>query len=214
MKNDLQQLPSGNALAKNTTVEQHGKNNFHVDHANNINQTLNVNVTYFSQQPGKRPLQVTRILNRNCYHLFVIGGEEFSSDCFFIPKDRALAKGMLDEDLYDRLSTLTPEAIEEIKSYPALFANKNTDYWGETDEEQETIYGFITELTIQDNGIKIYYCPLSFISQQAINNMGFDLGINTDTAITDLNQTRWTIKKIDLIQALTDKGIGVMAPTL
>lgn len=212
MKNELQKQPSDNLPAKPTTVTQKGKENTYIAHAENLSQTLNIN--YFVQQPGKPPQQVTKTLNRDCYNLFVIGGEEFSSDHFLVPKNRALIKGTLSDDLFDKFSTLTPEAIEEIKSFPALFASENTDYRGKTDPHQQTIYGIITDIKVQDNGIKIRYQYFNHIPQQTISNLGFYLGINTDTAITELNRTRWTIKKIDLIEALTDNGISVMAPTL
>lgn len=212
MKNELQKQPSGSLPVKPTTVKQYGEKNVHVGHAENFNQTLNIN--YFVQQPGKLPTPVTKTLNRNYYNLFVIGGEEFINDHFLVPKDRALTKGTLADDLYDNLSTLTPEAIEEIKSYPALFASENTGYYGETDKDQQTIYGIITDIKIQDNGVKIRFNPFTYINQQTINNIAFDLGIRNNTAITELNRTHWTIKRIDLIEALTDAGISVMAPTL
>lgn len=210
----MQKLTSDHLPTKPTTVNQYGEKSVHVGHADNINQTLNVNVTYLVPQSGKRHLQVTKTLNRDYYNLFVIGGEEFCNDHFLVPKDRALAKGTIADDLFEKFSTLTPEAIEEIKSYPALFANENTDYWGKTDQDQQTIYGIIIDIKVQDNGIKIRYQPLNYIYQQTINNIAFDLGIRNNTAITELNRTRWTIKRIDLIEALTDAGISVMAPTL
>lgn len=214
MKKEIQKPPTGNLPANPTTVNQHGKKNVHVNHADIISQTVNFHVSYFNPQPGKGHMKISKALNRDCYNLFVIGGEEFCNDHFLVAKDRALTRGTLANDLFDRFSTLTPEAIEEIKSYPALFAGENTDYWGETDKDQYAIYGLITDIKVQDNGIKIRFHPFTYIDQQTINHLAFELGIGNSTAITELNRTRWTIKRIDLIEALTDAGISVMAPTL
>lgn len=214
MKSEIMPVPSNNTPATPTTINQYGEKSVHVGHATAVNQTLNVNVTYFIPQPGRQALQVTTSLSRDYYNLFVIGGEEFCGDHFLVPKDRALTKGTLADDVFERLSTLTPEAIEEIKSYPALFASENTNYRGKTDKDQQAIYGLVTDIRVQDNGIKIYYHRLNYISQQAINDIAFNLGIRSTTALTELNRTHWTIKRIDLIEALMDAGISVMAPTL
>jgi hypothetical protein len=214
LTNKLQQAPSSIVPDNPTTVNQYGEKNVHVGHAENINNTVNFNVTYMIRHPGQRPVQVTQTLNRDYYNLFVIGGEEFYNDHFLVPKDRALVQGTLADDLFDRLSALTPDAIKEIKTFPALFASENTDYWGKTDTQQQTIYGLVTDIKVQDNGIKIYFQPFTNINQQTINNIAFELGIGNRTAITELNRTHWTIKRINLIEALTDAGISVMAPTI
>ena len=214
MKNELQQVPSSIVSANPTTINQYGEKNLHVDHAENVNHTVNLNVTYMIRSLGQKPVQVTQTLNRDYYNLFVIGGEEFYNDHFLVPKDRALIQGTLADDLFGRLSALTSDAIKEIKTFPALFASENTNYWGKTDTQQQTIYGLVTDIKLQGNGIKIYFQPFTYIDQQTINNIAFELGIGNRTAITELNRTHWTIKRINLIEALTDAGISVMAPTI
>lgn len=211
MKNELQQAPSSIVP---TTVTQTGKKNVHIEHAENVNNTVNLNVTYMIRQLNQKPIQVTQTVNKDYYNLFVIGREEFYNNHFLVPKDRALVQGTLASDLFKRLSTLTPEAIKEIKTFPALFASENTNYWGKTNEQQQTIYGLVTDIKVQDNGIKVYFQPFTYIEQQTINDLALELGIGNHTAITELNRTHWTIKKINLIEALTDAGISVMAPTL
>lgn len=213
MKNELQQAPSSIVPANPTTVNQYGQKNVHIDHADNIHQTVNYNLTFIDRSSNGRRENVTQKINTDYYNLFVISGETFEHDHFLVPKDRALVKGTISGDLFERLAALTPKAIEEIKTFPALFASENTDYWGKTDTEQQTIYGLVREIRTQDNGIMIYYKELNFIPQQKINEISFELGMGHPRAITPLNTTRWTIKKINLIEALTDAGISVLAPT-
>lgn len=213
MKNELQQATSNIVPANPTTINQYGEKNVHIDHADNFHQTVNYNLTFIDRTPNGRRENVTQKINTDYYNLFVISGETFMHDHFLVPKDRALVKGTISDDLFERLAALTPEAIEEIKTFPALFASENTDYWGKTDPEQQTIYGLVREIRTQDNGIMIYYKDLNFIPQQKINEISFELGMGRPRAITSLNTTRWTIKKINLIEALTDAGISVLAPT-
>lgn len=213
MKNELQQVPLSNLPANTAIVNQNGETNVHVNHTDNINQTVNYNFTYIQRTSDGKKKSVTQKLNTEYYNLFVMKGETFEHNHFLVPKNCALTKGTISDDLFERLASLTPEAIEEIKTFPALFASENTGYWGNTDPEQQTIYGLVTGIRVQDNGIMIYYQDLSFIPQQKINEISFELGMGTPRAITTLNTTRWTIKKINLIEALTDARISVLAPT-
>lgn len=213
MKNELQQVPLNNVPANHITVNQNGEKNVHVNHADNINQTVNYNITYSQRTLDGKKKSITQRLDTDYYNLFVMGGETFEHDHFLVPKNYALTRGTISDDLFERLASLSPEAIEEIKTFPSLFASENTGYWGNTDPEQQTIYGLVTEIRIQDNGIMIYYKDLNFIPQQKINQISFELGMGNPKAITTLNTTRWTIKRINLIEALTDAGISVLAPT-
>jgi hypothetical protein len=212
--NELQQVPLNSVPTNPAVVNQNGGTNVHINNVDNLNQTVNYNVTYIqSTSDGKRK-SVTQKINTDYYNIFVMGGETFEHNHFLVPKNRALTKGSISDDLYERLASLTPEAIEEIKTFPSLFASENTGNWGNTDPEQMTIYGLVTEIRVQDNGIMIYYQYLNYIPQQKINEFSFELGLGNPRAITVLNKTQWTIKKINLIEALTDIGISVLAPTI
>jgi hypothetical protein len=213
LKYELQEATLSNVPANPTTINQYGKKNYHVGHADNINNTVNYFFTYNHRTPDGKRKSISHKINTDYYNLFVISGETFENDHFLVPKDRALVKGTISDDLFKKLAALTPEAIEEIKTFPSLFAGENTDYWGKTDPEQQTIYGLVREIRTQDNGIMIYYKDLNFIPQHKINEISFELGMGLPRAITSLNTTRWTIKKINLIEALSYAGISVLAPT-
>ena len=107
-------------------------------------------------------------------------------------------------------NTISDEAIEKIKTFPALFLPEANDYYAKASDEQQVIFGFLDSVRVQDNGIKIRYQPLWPIPMQQISNIGFDLGMKDMTrAITEMNHTHWAIKRIDLIEELKDAGISL-----
>ena len=65
------------------------------------------------------------------------------------------------------------------------------------------MFAFITNIKVQDNGIKVYYqkffpIPFSFLSEHL-----------TDLAmyLFELTRTHWTIKKIDLLEVMQEAGL-------
>lgn len=209
MSNELQKRPPSNLAV--TTVNQTGEKNIHINHADNVTQTVNISI--LQQLPGGGFNNVSQTLNLDYYHLFVIGSETFEHDHFLVPKERALTKSSVSDDLFEKYASLSEEAIEEMKKFPAIFASENHHYYGLAGENQKAIYGLIKDIKVQDNGIKIYFHPLNLIPQQKLNEFGFELGIHSSSALTELNRTHWAIKRINLIEALKDAGISVMAPT-
>ena len=191
-----------------TTITLPGDNNTIVAQANNVN-TINVFVP--TTQPNGVMLPTKHTLNTDCYNLFVIGGETFNLGHFVVPKDRALTESISPE-LKKRYAGLDEEAIAQIKTYPALFACENYQY-GHTSEDQTAYFGLIVDIKVQENGANVYYQLLSPIQQQRLNEIAYNLAIKGTSSFNELNRTHWTIKQINLIEALRDAGISVLAPT-
>lgn len=150
-------------------------------------------------------------LNTDYYNLFVIGNETFSDGHFIVPKDRALTQSMTPENKA-QFSSLSDEAIERIKTFPSLFASENHCF-GKTDDDHCAIFGLVSEVRIQDNGIKIHFRSLWSIQQQRLNEIIFQLAIDGTTSFNELNRTHWAIKRLNLIEELRAAGISVLAPT-
>jgi hypothetical protein len=150
-------------------------------------------------------------LNTNYYNLFVIGEETYSDGHFIVPKDRALTESMAPETK-TLFSSLSDDEIAQIKTFPSLFASENRGY-GKTDEDHQACYGLVTDIRVQDNGIKIHFQPLSPISQQRLNEIIYKLGIQGTPSFNELNRTHWAIKRVNLIEELKAAGISVLAPT-
>ena len=195
-------------------IENHGdvtnQNVFNIQ-----NMSGNVNSSYVFMSPqfttanGMKSIGVS--LNTNYYNLFVIGVETFSAGHFIVPKDRALTEYMAPETKA-LFSSLSDDAITQIKTFPSLFLSENHDY-GRTDEDHQACYGLVTDVRVQDNGIKIHFQPLSSIPQQRLNEIIFQLAIDGTTGFKELNHTHWAIKRLNLIEELRAAGISVLAPT-
>lgn len=195
-----------------TTINLPGDGNTLIAQANTVQQNVNLIL-----MPGAQPLNNglvqgnRQIFNYDYYNLFVIGEELFNSDHFLVPKDRALTESTVKE-VKDALASLTPEAVATIKTFPALFASEN-HYYGKTDDMHYAYYGFVTDVRIQDNGIKVYFRSLNPVPQQKINELAYELGLGRASYFNELNRTHWAIKKINLVEALRDAGISVFALT-
>lgn len=171
--------------------------------------TVNINV---QAQPMMPPINGTFYVplkvNREYYNLFVIGIEEFDKPYFKVPRDRALNQCMSDE-AKKRFEALTPEIIEEIKTLPSLFLAENEAY-GKANDGQRVIYGFVSDVKIYDNDVKIYFCGYkSDIVQQRLNELLDELGLIGDQRFNELNRTHWAIKRVDLIQELYEANLPV-----
>lgn len=198
-------LPATNAP---TTINLPGDGNTLIAQAERVEQRVNL-----FMMPGTQALNsgllagVQQSFNYDYYNLFVIGDEPYNSDHFLVPKDRALTEST-SKEVKDELAALTPEAIEKIRAFPALFTSKNHEY-GRTDCAHFALYGFVTDVKIQDNGIKVYFSVLNRIPQQRLNEIAVELDLGRACSFNELNRTHWAIKRINLVEALRDAGISV-----
>lgn len=218
MKNELQpvsgtNLPATEVPAANvpaTVVNQNGEKNVHIDHADTVNQNITFSFPYIARTPDGRMQPTARNINRNYYNLFILGAEPFDTDHFIVPLDRALSSYWTSDELRAELGELSNEAIEKIKTFPALFMPEAEGYYAKASEEQQVFFGFVDGVRIQDNGIKIRCQLLWPIPMQQISNIGFDLGMKDMTrAISEMNHTHWAIKRINLVEELKDAGISL-----
>ena len=171
--------------------------------------TVNINVQAAPMVPPFiGTFYVPLTVNREYYTLFVIGIEEFDRPYFKVPRSRSLCEYMSDETK-QRFDALTPEMIEEIKTLPSLFLAENRPY-GKADDDQRVIYGFVSDLKIYENDVKIYFCGYKTdIVQQRLNELLDELGLTGNNAFNELNRTHWAIKRVDLIQELYEANLPV-----
>jgi hypothetical protein len=189
-------------------VSQNGQKNVHVDHVDNMNNTINVILPPIPQRGANNTAAISPpIFTNEYYNLFVIGDEDFSAGHFIVPKNRALAEPeFIEKAIKAEFASLSEPAIAKIKTFPSIFASENHSY-GKTDNEHLAIFGMVTDVHIQENGIKIHLHSLNYIPQQMLNEISQDLAICARSSFSELNHTHWTIKQIDLIEELTDAGL-------
>lgn len=209
MNTELQIL-SGTMLptpAEQPTFSQVGDKNVQVGRADNVNQVINI-IVPGSIRSAISPTIASGIrLNTDYYNLFVIGNEAFDSDHFILPKDRALTESIAPE-IKSQFARLSEDAIAQIKTFPALFASENHLY-GQTDDAHTAYVGVVTEIRIQENGIKIYFRLLSPLPQQRLNALASNLALGRASFFNELNRTHWTIKRINLMEELATAGLSV-----
>lgn len=212
MSNDLLLTPSETLPAeiRPTVLTQNGDKNTQIAHANSVNHTINIILPGMAHPP-RNAINTGISLNLDCYNLFVIGDEDYQGGHFIVPKDRALTESMSDE-AKEQFSSLNADSIAQIKAFPSLFASENHHY-GKTDASHMAYFGLITDLKIQDNGIKVYFNMFSAIPQQKLNEIAFKLALGKAASFNELNRTHWAIKRVNLIEELRAEGISVLAPT-
>jgi hypothetical protein len=144
--------------------------------------------------------------DREFYNLFVIGGEKFESGSFTVSKERALV-ACIEQDVKIRFFNLRDDSVvERILSLPSLFMSENVDYM-RSQPGQKALLGRVTDLEIGTNAIKISYEASARILQQRVTDISHSLGMLGNPGSSELNDTHWTIKQIDLVKVLTDTGL-------
>ena len=210
MSNNSKTLPLENLPVNATVFAQTGDRSVQVAQANNVNNVVNLIIPMMSSGFGGF-VNTNVALNMDYYNLFVIGDETFCDGHFTIPKDRALTESMSLETKV-QFSALSEEAVSQIKTFPSLFASENHSY-GKTDDAHQAYFGLVTNVKIQDNGIKIHFRPLWSVPQQRLNEIASKIALQSAPALNELNRTHWAIKKVNLIEELKAAGISVLAPT-
>lgn len=206
--NSKVQVISPNNLPANTgpTLTQTGDKNTQIARVDQLQLHNNVTLIMPNYIPGNHNLPTQKTFNTAYYNLFVIGIEDFNGRHFIIPKDRALTECITDE-LKSKYASLDDNAISEIIKIPAVFASENHHY-GYTDENHLAYFGFVNDIKIQENGIKIYH-NISFpIPQQVLNENAFDFAIKGASSFNELNRTHWTIKNINAVEELRNLGLA------
>ena len=100
-------------------------------------------------------------------------------------------------------STLTDEIQKQVLTFPSVFANENISGYDHTDEDQLLELGYIRQIKIRRDKIKIYSQVLCLLPQQRFNEACFDLGIQSGY---ELHRAHCSIKKVDLIAELRELG--------
>ena len=105
-------------------------------------------------------------------------------------------------------AALTPEAIAIVKTFPALFCSEN-HHFTKTDPDHMAYYGYVTDIKVQDNGIKIYFTKLNAFPQQVLIDIAAELCIGGARAFNELSRTHWAIKRVNLVEELEKAGCRV-----
>mgnify|MGYP003098330516 FL=1 len=217
MSDDTQIAKMGQSLPKTNqpqqpiqaNLNQYGNESTQIAYVQHYDATTNQTVLIMQ---GTQPASGTVIgqgvtFNYDCFNFFVLGTEQYDGATFMVPKNRALTESTSDE-MKAQCAALTPEAIEIVKTFPALFCSEN-HYFTKTDPDHMAYYGYVTDIKVQDNGIKIYFTKLNTLPQQVLIDLAADLCIGGAKAYNELSWTHWAIKRVNLVEVLEKAGYRV-----
>lgn len=205
MSNELQK-----ASSVQPSVVQNAERSVYIE--NRDGGTVNLNYNCPQTSVTGEVLMAIQSFSKDYYQLIVTGHDIFTSNSIVVTTDRALTEGNVPQELLRTHSTLTDDAVERMLTLPAVICNENTHYYGHTDSQQKAIYAYVKKIKKCGKEIKIYFQPINFFAQHTLNEYTIDFGINADCALTDLNKSRWYIKKVNLFEAFRDAHIDVLGP--
>lgn len=207
-QNNLPDLP---------TTTQTGKTNVNVN--NQAGGTINFNYNFNYQQTADSSAEMMiaiQLFSKEYYQLIVTCDENvFNEGVVSVSTNRALTKYNVPQEIFDRCSTLSNEGIEELKRFPAIICQENTEKKGVTSPNQFCMFAYIQKVMVIGKTVKIAFKPIAPIQQIKLcdkrNAVFFDL--NMDCAITDLNHSAWSVHKVNVFDAFKEAGIpGVPTP--
>lgn len=196
------------------TLQQTGTNNVAVANqpGATVNFTYNINYPQMADSSAEMMIAI-QSFSKEYYQLIVTCDEDvFKDGVVSVIANRALTKYNVPPEIYERCSTLTDEGIEELKRFPAIICQENTDMKGVTSPTQYCMFCYIQKVMKVGKNIKIAFKPIAPIQQIRLcdkrNAMFF--GLNMDCAITDLNHSAWSVRKVNVFEAFKEAGIPGM----
>jgi len=203
---DSNQLPEKKRPSQ-VELKQEGDHNTQIAVVERLDFNQNVLIMPGAQQTGGVAIAQGMKFNYDCFNFFVLGDEQYDGTSFIVPKNRAITEST-SQEMKDMCASLTPEAIEIIKTFPAVFASENHHYT-KTDPDHMFRYGYVTDIKVQDNGIKVYFQTLNMLPQQVLIDLAEELCIGGAKAYNELSRTHWAIKRINLVEVLEEAGYRV-----
>lgn len=139
-------------------------------------------------------------------NVFVVGGEKFDLGWFTISKRKSLVS-FIEPEVKSRFFNIQDErVVEQILSFPSLFMSENLDYM-RSRPGQKALLGRVTDLELLKNDVKISFAVELQIFQQSVTNISQSLKVLDAPGYSELNDTHWTIKQIDMIAVLVENGL-------
>ena len=190
-----------------TNIKENKANTFNID---NSQVTFNVTMPQPGIHGSAEQMIAVQSFSKKYYQLLVTCEDDvFQTNCVTVTANRALNQYIVPPEILERCSTLSETGIAELRTFPAIICRENTELRGITDPNQWAMYAYITQVKKEGKMIKVAFHPLGAINQQKLcdkkNAIYFDL--NMDCVITDLNQSAWSVHKVNLFEAFDEAGI-------
>ena len=194
-----------------TPIHQQAERIINIEHAGAV--TTQNTIFFSSGLPGTPGYSVKPLsYSRDYYNLIVYGQDPLpESGHITLDKSRCLVEsGSISPELKARFSPLSPEAIADLKSFLCIVAYENIHY-GWTEETQYAYIAQLTDIKNRSNGIELYYRAILAVSQARLNEYAYQFGIlGGYRKFNEFNRSHWTVKEIDLMEALNDTDLNPM----
>lgn len=199
------------SLPTTPALQQNGTNNVIVDNkpGASVNFTYNINYPQVADSSAETMIAI-QSFSKEYYQLIVTCEDDvFSTGVVSVSANRALTKANVPPEIFGRCSDLTEEGIAELKCFPAIICQENTELKGVTSPHQFCMLCYIQKIMVVGKNIKIAFKPITPIQQIKLcdkrNAMFF--GLNMDCAITDLNHSAWSVRRVNIFEAFKEAGI-------
>jgi hypothetical protein len=169
------------------------------------NSTIGIPAPFASSLRSGTPTSVGWKPSAQYYSLFVRDDDAPVSGEFLFPKECALTS-CIAPAVKARFETLSDSSIVEILTFPTIIASVNRNN-GRTDGNHYAQYGRISGITFESAGIRIAFQHMHYLPQQRLNEIASDLELNCASLRNELDQQHWTIKEVNLQDALAEAGI-------
>jgi hypothetical protein len=195
------------AEIRSIDMSQEGNNNVQIGGVSGGTINITYNTSPDSDKAALGVSSLTRApFNREYYNLFVIGGEKFDNGSFVVSKRQSLTAFIEPEVKKHFFNVRDNGVIEQILSFPTLFMSENPDYM-RSRPTQKVLLGRVTDLELLANDIRISFEASILIFQQNITAASQDLAMLSSPGNSELNNTHWTIKRVDMIESLIRHGL-------
>ena len=106
---------------------------------------------------------------------------------------------------------MNKEAINELKTYPAIICQESEYDHGKAGPAQMAIYGYLNKIRKNYKNVQISFVPLYLFPQHLLTDTkknAFTFDLHIDCAISSLNRCAWTIHEANLFEALEEIGLS------
>lgn len=141
------------------------------------------------------------------YNLIVNLGIDFTKDKFDILASRCLTEYM-DDDLILHFKKMDRDKWSEIQKYPALVMNEEPGSW-EPDAKDQSPYiyiGYIEKVTQGYRNNSVIWHPMECLERNVAKDLCDYLEITGDQGEAEMIHTHWSLKRVNLLKILSDKG--------
>lgn len=154
-------------------------------------------------------------IDYNYYNLFVTDDSDFrpnskkSYGTIFIPIRKMLRIEYTDINISKQFIPLVPKSRIAVKKFPSVFAaeNKLIDGYNEIDPEQSVYIGYIKDIDIKSDTLKISFDAPLVLQQTSLVNLSDKLCLVKKMRFSELEDSHWAIKKVNLKRVLQNANI-------